>query len=49
MSTNQRYLHTISKNDVILSVQKRYCALGLELVSGLAEIRFRSNVLFEQV
>jgi len=43
---------TISKNDVILSVQKHYCALGLEsgfglgfgFGLGLADIRFRSNV-----
>jgi len=40
------YLYTFSKNDVISSVQKRYCALalGLELRLGLAEIRFQSNV-----
>jgi len=37
-----------SKIDVISSVRKRYCALGLglglELRLGLAEIHFRSNV-----
>jgi len=33
----KRYLFTRSKNDVISSVRKHYCALGL----GLAEIRFR--------
>jgi len=29
------YLFTCSKNDAIMSVQKHYCALGLELESGL--------------
>jgi len=42
------YQYTISKNDVIFSVRKRYCVVGLELrlglSLGLAEIRFRSNV-----
>jgi len=37
-----QYLNTISKNNVISTVRKRYCALGLGL--GLAEIPFRSNV-----
>jgi len=30
-----RYLYTFSKNDVILSVRKRYYALGLGLELGL--------------
>jgi len=34
VSTPIGYLYTISKNDVILSVRKRYCALGLELGLG---------------
>jgi len=38
----------ISKNDVISSIRKHYCALGLGFVLGiglgLAEIRFRSNM-----
>jgi len=50
-------LHTISKTDIILSVQKRYCALGLglkltlglglgwELGLGLEETSFRPSVL----
>jgi len=36
------YLFTFSKNVVISSVRKRYCALGLGM--GVVEIRFRSNV-----
>jgi len=35
---NSQYLYTFSKNDVISSIRKHYCAWGL------AEIRFRSNV-----
>jgi len=34
--------YTCSKNDVISSVRKHYCALGLGL--GLAELCFRSNI-----
>jgi len=34
--------YTCSKNDVILSVRKHRCALGLVL--GLAKIRFWSNL-----
>jgi len=41
------YPYTFSKNDVISSVQKRYCALGLELKLGLrlAEIHFQASVV----
>jgi len=49
-----KHLFTFSKNDVISSVQKRYCALGLGLdlwfgltlglVLGLRENHFLSNV-----
>jgi len=48
VTTYTRYLS--SKNDVISSVRKRYCALGSGLglefgfELGLAKIRFRSNV-----
>jgi len=38
------YLYPCSKNDVISSVRKHYCAFGLGLGLGIAEIRFRSNV-----
>jgi len=41
------YLYTFSKNDVISSVRKRYCALGLGL--ELAEITFSVKRVFEQV
>jgi len=44
-----RYLYIFSKNDVISSVRKRYCALGLGLQLGFAEIRFSVKHVFEQV
>jgi len=41
----KRYLYTLSKNDIISSVRKHYCALVLKigLWLGLAKERFRSN------
>jgi len=39
-----RYLYTCSKNDVISSVRKRYCTLGLGLELVLVQIRFQSKV-----
>jgi len=53
-----RHLQTFSKNDVISSVRKRYCALGLGLdleleiglwlALGLAETHFRLNVVIKK-
>jgi len=40
-----RFLYTFSKYDVISSVWKRYCVLGLGLRLRLAEIHFRANVV----
>jgi len=44
-------MYTFSKIDVISSVRKHNCALGLGsgLGLGLAEIRFRSNVFSNSV
>jgi len=37
-NSNTWYLYTFSKNDVISSVRKHYCALGLELGSELCRV-----------
>jgi len=42
--SRNRYLDTFSKNDVISSVRKHYCALELWLGLELAGKRFRINV-----
>jgi len=47
------YLYTFSKNKVISSVQKRYCAFGLELGLrlglGVSENIFSLKGIFKQV
>jgi len=44
-----RYLYTFSKNDVISSVQKHYCSLGLEYELCYIGNTFSVKRIFEKV